>query len=1240
MIELGRSELQRNRIPWLRGLWRLAPLFIALIGLWELSPAGEPSAAGSTNGESSAFVHGRSPQVVFESVRIIDRDRRQRSRHETGTLTVEDWQRAARPWTHAGEAYVYQEEAWERPLPDGTSERGYRVVRTPRGAVPPRMSRPSRPELGPSVAAVAAGGAMIDVILSLRDYPDWDVPLLPASPFLSKTERDAGLTHRQAALENRRASFDRHAASLLAHIRVVGGDVVGQGWGGGWIVARIPSAALAELSARTDLARIDAVSGGAKDEQADPGFADETTLPGPGQFNLGEARHNRRLDVNRFLAAGDNGEIANPARHAYDDIVVGVNELNVLEDEGCYLGDGNGCSSPSRLREKYTCNGDTPGARCSPESDFPDVDEPGTSATAGTCCNVDSDCGNSNWKCSLAVATTLCGSAKACECVADTCSRHATGVTSIALGDYGGGQGDGLWMGDSECPEGCVHGDAFKNLATGMAPEASLFFWGRHKRPGGLTSSEQEDSLAGAFMSAIERHVDVLNNSWGGNEGPDLNGNGVLEGNERRVVYGADCNPTAIRAFEKEAENAYDDGVFVVASAGNNPDGVSGTNAPCDIGSPADIPKVFAVNGLPSGGTCVRGGVTLTCAEDYTCCLVGPTAAATGGATVKTPDGVSHPEALTAVAATAPTGLRYFTTERGEHGEVDPVRAFGGSSGAAAVVTGIAAVVKSSFLTRGAAWINSPGALFTVMLALADRHFDATTVQRTTGFDREYGAGRLKLRRPDADWNAYITQTATDPGLLGWLPFTAPLPAGTGLVKCVLLQEEDMSSKDFVSDVNLQLEVRAPVDGLCDIGGALVMSPPREDASFDVKSMVAITDTDTTLSGNCLHVVATAEQIAPPSVTWHTFCYASSIRDDGQLPDADEDELPDADEEAEGTSISLADSDGDGINDGTEVHERRSSPLLADTDHDGELDASDRVTFHSCTTRGLDAPQPIAPASGDSSTESPTFRWVNAPNAEGARVELCPGSGCASGDEQVFLVTGSELTLPFALPQGSTWTWRAFAVTEGDLGCRPSGFSTFTVADTIPPTLSVPGDITVVATSASGATVSYSATATDLVDGAIDPVCTSAPGSQFAPGTTTLACSATDHSGNQGSASFQITVTFSWSGVLQPINADGSSIFKLGSVVPVKFTLTGASTDIGDGLFRLFLSKVSNSLSGSELEAETAPSSDAGNSFRYDPTDGQYIFNFGTKSLSQGTWRLSVDLGDGVDRSALLSLRK
>ena len=45
------------------------------------------------------------------------------------------------------------------------------------------------------------------------------------------------------------------------------------------------------------------------------------------------------------------------------------------------------------------------------------------------------------------------------------------------------------------------------------------------------------------------------------------------------------------------------------------------------------------------------------------------------------------------------------------------------------------------------------------------------------------------------------------------------------------------------------------------------------------------------------------------------------------------------------------------------------------------------------------------------------------------------------------------------------------------------------------------------------------------------------------------------------------------------------------------------------------------------MEAIGTGNADTGNTFRY--TNGGYIFNLSTKSLSTGTWQLRVDLGDG-----------
>jgi hypothetical protein len=62
---------------------------------------------------------------------------------------------------------------------------------------------------------------------------------------------------------------------------------------------------------------------------------------------------------------------------------------------------------------------------------------------------------------------------------------------------------------------------------------------------------------------------------------------------------------------------------------------------------------------------------------------------------------------------------------------------------------------------------------------------------------------------------------------------------------------------------------------------------------------------------------------------------------------------------------------------------------------------------------------------------------------------------------------------------------------------------------------------------------------------------------------------------------------------------------------------------------------------GTELEGTSTAASDGGNVFRYDAAAGQYIFNWGTKGLSEGTWQIRVDLLDGKgDRTVLVSLKK
>jgi large repetitive protein len=83
---------------------------------------------------------------------------------------------------------------------------------------------------------------------------------------------------------------------------------------------------------------------------------------------------------------------------------------------------------------------------------------------------------------------------------------------------------------------------------------------------------------------------------------------------------------------------------------------------------------------------------------------------------------------------------------------------------------------------------------------------------------------------------------------------------------------------------------------------------------------------------------------------------------------------------------------------------------------------------------------------------------------------------------------------------------------------------TVRVRDTRAPDLTLPGDLLVRATSAQGAEVTYRASASDVVDGAIDPTCAPASGDRFGVGGATVSCSVSDKAGNKASGSFRVTV--------------------------------------------------------------------------------------------------------------------
>ena len=78
--------------------------------------------------------------------------------------------------------------------------------------------------------------------------------------------------------------------------------------------------------------------------------------------------------------------------------------------------------------------------------------------------------------------------------------------------------------------------------------------------------------------------------------------------------------------------------------------------------------------------------------------------------------------------------------------------------------------------------------------------------------------------------------------------------------------------------------------------------------------------------------------------------------------------------------------------------------------------------------------------------------------------------------------------------------------------------------DLMPPVVTVPADQQVTAQGPFGALVTYTASATDDIDGSVAVTCAPASGSLFAVGATLVSCTATDAVGNVGSATFTVTV--------------------------------------------------------------------------------------------------------------------
>jgi len=166
-----------------------------------------------------------------------------------------------------------------------------------------------------------------------------------------------------------------------------------------------------------------------------------------------------------------------------------------------------------------------------------------------------------------------------------------------------------------------------------------------------------------------------------------------------------------------------------------------------------------------------------------------------------------------------------------------------------------------------------------------------------------------------------------------------------------------------------------------------------------------------------------------------------------------------------------------------------------------------------------------------------------------------------SGANVIFSVSGYSFVTPSPTiscdhASGAMYPLDVTVVTctAADSAGATTGSFEIYVTDTVAPIVHVPADI-----ASSTEVVTFTATATDAIDGSIAVTCSPASGDKFPPGVTTVICSATDAHANSAFASFHVTATlpdFTVSQSVYQLNPATSGTVTYTSVVPYTLTET------------------------------------------------------------------------------------
>jgi uncharacterized repeat protein (TIGR02543 family) len=263
------------------------------------------------------------------------------------------------------------------------------------------------------------------------------------------------------------------------------------------------------------------------------------------------------------------------------------------------------------------------------------------------------------------------------------------------------------------------------------------------------------------------------------------------------------------------------------------------------------------------------------------------------------------------------------------------------------------------------------------------------------------------------------------------------------------------------------------------------------------------------------------------------------------------------------------------------------------------------VTCSARSSKWLSYPTGInnPPSPTGSASFQVTVVDVNAPVLGIPTIAMTTDGDATTVDYTVPFTDDSATTLACDVPTGSVFLAGVTTVTCTATDAANNKASTsflVNVGDGSGPVITVPEIVEATSPNGAGLVVTYAVSAVDAIGAAVTPSCLPASGSRFAPGTTTVSCTATDGNGNWSSTSFPVRVyggvvadplglliAFSQGG--QVVGGHRMNAVKLGGDIAIE----RASDGSGQSLHLASGDIVTLDLAGHELKID-APSGNAG----------------------------------------------